>query len=453
MRNLRLYIAITTFFPLIGGAETQTFAQAQRLQERGYEPTIITFRHRNAWPEREVIGGIPVIRVAGSLLGNRQHFPRMLRQISYLLAMLVMTWNLWRHRKDYDILQVCQFSQLVLPLALLCRVTGKPMTIVVISAGAGKATKTREPARLLAGPLDASAAWLQVDGKTWVDGDLDGVARMGKFVLNFLCSTLNRISSAVIVLSSRMQKQFSNYHLPLLDIRCISNGVDVRRFHPALAEISLEEWHKTVVCVSKLRYEKGIDVLLQAWRLVHKQDPRARLVIVGSGPIEKQLARMADELGITGSVEFAGLQSDVPAQLHRGALFVLPSRWEGMPNALLEAMACGCACVATRVSGSEDLIEYGVNGLLVESEEYSAMADALLALLADAELAARYGQAAHETTTRSYTIETITDRYAELYWLLLERKQQKKHPQQPLVLEEELFQADERNSLPVGGER
>ena len=99
---------------------------------------------------------------------------------------------------------------------------------------------------------------------------------------------------------------------------------------------------------------------------------------------------------------------------------VLPSRWEGMPNALLEGMACGLPCVATRVSGSEDIIQHGINGLLVESEDYQDMAQALLTLLRDPGLAQKYGQAAHGTVDRHYSLERVMDRYVELYQRIAE---------------------------------
>ena len=155
--------------------------------------------------------------------------------------------------------------------------------------------------------------------------------------------------------------------------------------------------------------------MLQAWRLVQQQMPEAQLLIVGSGPLQQTLTRMAQALGVTASVEFAGLQSDVPAQLHRGAIAVLPSRWEGMPSAVLEAMACGLPCVATRVSGSEDIIEPGVNGLLVEPEDYEDMARALLTLLRDPARARQYGQAARATIENQYSLDHIIDGYINLY--------------------------------------
>jgi glycosyltransferase involved in cell wall biosynthesis len=155
---------------------------------------------------------------------------------------------------------------------------------------------------------------------------------------------------------------------------------------------------------------------------VQKQKPEARLILVGDGPSEAQLKRLARELNILKSVEFAGQQSDVAGQLHRANIGILPSRWEGMPNALLEYMASGLASIATRVSGSEDLIQPGANGLLVESEDYVEMAQALLTLLGNAELIQKYGAAARQTVEQAYTIDYVTKRYLEVYQRLVARQ-------------------------------
>src|SRR5438477_5780171 len=86
-----------------------------------------------------------------------------------------------------------------------------------------------------------------------------------------------------------------------------------------------------------------------------------------------------------------------------------------MPNALLEAMACSMACVATRVSGSEDIVQHGVNGLLVEPEDYQGMAQALLTLLRDPLLTQVYGRAARETVENRFAHEQVMNKYVELY--------------------------------------
>ncbi len=420
----RIYVAITTFYPYVGGAETQTLAQCQRLIEGGHQVKVVTFRHNHTWAPRESVRGVPVMRIAGAFLGRRDNMPRPLQKLMYFIAMFVMSWTLWQQRKNYDVLQVCQFSLLVLPLAIVCRLAGKPMTIVVISAGADKATKTSAAATFIAGPLDPNAPYLKVDGQSWIDGDLYGLKSAGTFVVNVTRSLLKSIGVVVIVLSTRMLKYLKENDFQLPGTQLIPNGVDIVRFHPAPADLIDERQSQTVVCVSKMRYEKGIDVLLQAWRIVQGQLPTARLVIVGSGPLQKQIEQMAEALEVTGTVEFAGLQSDVPGQLHRGAVSVLPSRWEGMPNALLEAMACGSACVATRVSGSEDLIQHGVNGLLVTSENYEELAQALLTLLRDPELARKYGQAARATVEQGYTLEQVLNMYTEIYYKVIHRKGQ-----------------------------
>jgi glycosyltransferase involved in cell wall biosynthesis len=163
-------------------------------------------------------------------------------------------------------------------------------------------------------------------------------------------------------------------------------------------------------------------VLLQAWRLVQKQSPLARLIIVGSGPLQAQFERMAQELDIAGSVEFAGMQRDIILQLNRGRIAVLPSRWEGMPVALLEAMACGLGCVATRVSGSEDIIQHNVNGFLIGTEDYQGMSKALLALLMQPELVKEFGNNARVTIEKQYSLDHITDSYIELYRRIISSK-------------------------------
>ena len=131
------------------------------------------------------------------------------------------------------------------------------------------------------------------------------------------------------------------------------------------------------------------------------------------------MERIAAELDIQDSVEFLGLRRDVVDLLQRSWAFVLPSRWEGMPNALLEAMACGLPCVATRVSGSEDLISDGVNGLLVEPEQPAEMALALRRIVENSDLAQRLGKEAHATVVRDYQLATIVDQCLELYRRLL----------------------------------
>ncbi len=431
MSNLRIYIVIGTFLPMVGGSEKQALAHGRSLRERGFMTTIITLRHDRNWLPREMIEGVPIIRVAGVLLGGREKLPGPLRKVLYLLALLVMSCTLLRHRRRYDVIHLYHLGLESLPVALVCWLIGKPLIVSVRGADSGKSTNLPSKKSLLAGPLDANVLWLEVDERATHEGDLVMLERMGKPIVRFTCSLLQRVHAVIVIISSRMKDYLAVHDFNLPDIQLIPNGVDITRFHPTAADTSnlaiiaqQDERAHVVVCVSKLRYQKGIDVLLQAWNLVHKQAPEARLIIVGNGPLQNQLEHMAEALGIANNVEFAGLQSDIPAQLHRGSLAVLPSYWEGMPNAVLEAMALGMPCVATRVSGSEDIIQHGVNGLLVEPADYQSLAEALLHLLYNPALARRYGQAARATIEKYYSLERTTDMYVELYQRITGRRPQ-----------------------------
>jgi glycosyltransferase involved in cell wall biosynthesis len=423
MGKPRIYIAIATFYPVVGGAERQALLQARSLRERGYEATIVTFRHWKTCLCQEAVEGVPIMRIAGRVLGDREKRPRVLQRLLYLLALVIMGWTLWKHRHCYDILHVYQLTLLAWPVALVCWLANRPMVIAVRSTGSSEAARSHNNASLFAGPLDTTAPWQQVDGRASICGDLERLERLGKPVVRLTYVLLQHVHAIVVVLSSRMLKDLAAHHFLLLNTQLIPNGVDIKRFHPDHAPRRNEKREQVVVCVAQLRFEKGIDVLLQAWHLLHEQAPQAQLIIVG-GSLQSQLERMARALGIADSVEFAGEQKDVAAQFHRGAIAVLPSRFEGMPNALLEAMACGLACVATRVSGSEDIIQHGINGLLVESEDHQGLAQALLALLGDPALTEKYGQAARATIEQHYALEHITDTYVELYAKLVHSKSQ-----------------------------
>jgi GalNAc-alpha-(1->4)-GalNAc-alpha-(1->3)-diNAcBac-PP-undecaprenol alpha-1,4-N-acetyl-D-galactosaminyltransferase len=155
----------------------------------------------------------------------------------------------------------------------------------------------------------------------------------------------------------------------------------------------------TVITVGRLVEQKGIDVLLAAWAKVAASLPGWRLALVGDGPLADELKEQARKLGVEDSVDWVGHVSD-PFPLLRGAkFFVMTSRFEGTPNALLEAMACGLPAVVSNASpGPCELIGTDENraGLIVPVEDANATADAILGLARDDTLRRRFGLAARE---------------------------------------------------------
>ncbi|HKU40050.1 MAG TPA: glycosyltransferase [Polyangiales bacterium] len=169
-----------------------------------------------------------------------------------------------------------------------------------------------------------------------------------------------------------------------------------------------------VIAVGRLERQKGFDVLLRAfagssWRHGH------RLLILGEGSWEARLRLLADELGIGGSVHIAGWQ-DNPWALMRGArLFVLPSRWEGFGNVVIEAMACGVPVVVSNCNyGPKEIVRDGQDGLVVAVDDVEGTRAAMDRVLGDPILAARL-TAAGRARAREFDVPVMVERYSALF--------------------------------------
>ena len=152
-----------------------------------------------------------------------------------------------------------------------------------------------------------------------------------------------------------------------------------------------------VGCLSIARQvrQKGLDVLIEAWARLPSLSAGLMLTLVGDGPERGSLEAQAERCGVRSRIRFTGHCQDVSTELESAAIFVLPSRKEGMPNALLEAMAAGLAVVVSDASpGPLALVENGVTGLVVPVDDAAALAAALERLVRDPDLCTRLGTAA-----------------------------------------------------------
>ena len=167
--------------------------------------------------------------------------------------------------------------------------------------------------------------------------------------------------------------------------------------------------------VANLRPEKGQDTLLAAAPRILARYPDASFTFVGEGPRREALETLTRALGITERVRFLGESRDVAPILAEHDLFVLPSRSEAFPNALIEAMATALPVVATDVGGIPEVVRPGINGRLVQPDDAGALADAVLALMDDPAAAAALGRAARADVVRHYTIDRMVERFEQLY--------------------------------------
>ena len=371
---MRVLISIMVFHPIVGGTEQQAKGLAAALVRRGHEVEVVTLRQRDC-PTREMLDGVAVLRSLWGV-GRNVAFAA-----SYALS---LAWFLIRRRRRYDVIQV-YFAYLEAVTVSLLRpwITGK--TIVRFGGG--------DPV-----------------------GDLSRLRRL-RIAWVFL-PLIQRLDGFVVV-SHRMREELINAGFDPAKIALIHNGVDTHHFAPHRETVgTAATGHPgvaTVVTVARLSAEKGIPVLLEAWRLVEERLPEARLLLVGDGPQRRDLQAQAGGLGLNGSARFVGEVSDVLPYLKASDVFVLPSRSEGMPNALLQAMAVSLPCIATNVGGIPELIEDGVNGWLVSAGDSRALAEKLLAVLRDAGERRRRGTMARQTVERHFSMDRMVERYLAVY--------------------------------------
>ncbi|WP_405582936.1 glycosyltransferase [Streptomyces sp. NBC_01092] len=196
--------------------------------------------------------------------------------------------------------------------------------------------------------------------------------------------------------------------------RVVPNGVDTDRFRPE-GDSARSGAGPLVVCVGRLCRQKGQDVLLRAWPEVVRQVAGARLVLVGDGPDAARLRAEAPA-----SVEFAGGTPDTAAWYRAADVVVLPSRWEGMALAPLEAMACARPVVVTDVDGAaESLPPAHRPDCLVPSEDPGALARALTALLCDEPLRSALGARGRSHVLHAHDLRRATDAVTDVYRELL----------------------------------
>ncbi len=169
-----------------------------------------------------------------------------------------------------------------------------------------------------------------------------------------------------------------------------------------------------ILFVGRLAEQKAVDVLLRAFARVRVAHPRARLLCAGDGPERASLEALTDSLGLAGSVDFLGRRDDVHDLLREAAVFVLPSRSEGLSNSLLEALATGTPVIASDIPGTREVVRHEVDGLLVPVDDAAALAAAIDRVLGDSSLAARLSSSGRARALE-FDLERVADAYLNLF--------------------------------------
>jgi len=228
------------------------------------------------------------------------------------------------------------------------------------------------------------------------------------FPYNYLRRWLYRKAAAVIVQSKGQADWFKQMSTRVAVIPNPVNACTNDRNSQA-------ERTSTIIAVGRLTRQKGFDLLLTAFAKVHKKHPEWNLAIYGDGPERPAIERQIRELKLNEKVQLPGLTTSLTAHLRTAGCFVLSSRFEGFPNVLIEALACGCPVIATNCSDSiAEIVRHGWNGLLIPSEDTDSLANALNRIMEDATLRATL-EANASDSVRKFDIDSIAGHWEKLF--------------------------------------
>ncbi len=211
-------------------------------------------------------------------------------------------------------------------------------------------------------------------------------------------------------------------HLPKRKLAVIPNGIDLTQYPGTacdLRSLGLAPGHEAVTFVGRLDHQKGLDWLLDSCPTWLARATNHDLLLVGDGPEHARLERQSATLGVSNRVHFVGHRSDVREILAASRLLVLPSRWEGMPNVILEAMASGLPVVSSDVEGVREVLGPHAASQVVAFGDREGLTNKITALIQGRDLAAQLGQSNRVRVEQAFTIQSMVRKYEALWSSLL----------------------------------
>ncbi|MBI4812383.1 glycosyltransferase family 4 protein [Candidatus Falkowbacteria bacterium] len=246
---------------------------------------------------------------------------------------------------------------------------------------------------------------------TLQSGDLDDPLKQSKFFIKFFWRCIHLAPHIITAISNFLGARAARLGANKEKIFIIPNGVDLSQI-PA----SKEKVANRVICVARLSWEKGLDYLIKAWPEVLKEVSEAKLVLVGEGNKRQEIEAMIRDLNIA---DFVVLKGNLPhnetlKEIKKSEVFICPSLAEGLGIVFIEAQACGVPPIGTRVGGIPDIIQDGENGFLIEPKNSRAIAEAIIKLLKDKNLAGKLSANALQTV-KKYDWKNIINKIDGIY--------------------------------------
>lgn len=357
----------------VGGAEKMLVALATGLDRTRWSPSVVCLQPRGTLAERLTLRGIPVesldIRSAADL-----------------------PWALWQWRRILRQQRTRLLQTFLVHANVLGRLAGRWARVPKIISGVRVADRRTQMIHRL---------------DRWTAGWSDLHICVSSGVRDFTADALR---------------------LPDDKFTVIPNGV----VPPAPEEPAVDLCQRlgiiskgriaTLLFVGRLDLQKGLEDLLSALAELNADQTlskRLRVVCVGTGPSEAKLKQQTQSMGLQQVVHWAGWQADAVSWMRAADGLVLPSRWEGMPNVVLEAMAVGCPVIATAVEGTREVLEEGKTGWLVPPGRPEMLASAIQRFLDAPDLRREFGQNGREVVRTKFTIDRMVAAYEACYLELL----------------------------------
>jgi glycogen synthase len=372
--SMRLLLINSEYPPIGGGAGNASAHIARRLTKLGHQIVVVTSRFEHL-PHKEESGALTVFRIPA--MRRRQDRSGALEQVIFILSASFWTARLIRR---------------IQPNATLA-FFGAPSGVVALVLK-----------KIFKVPYIVSLR----------GGDVPGFRPYDFRTYHKILSPLLRIvwkNASFIVANSNGLRDLAREFDARFEIPIIPNGVDLD-----LYVTDERSWQPPLILsAGRLVHQKGLDVAIRA--LSGLKDLQWQWHIAGDGPQMDNLKSLVHEHGIGDRVVFRGWQSreELIQCYQRSNLFLFPSRHEGMPNAVLEAMASGLPVIASRIAGNEELVLNGETGILVESENIEALCSALRTLLTDSSLRQKMGAASRGRVEQHYSWESTAKQYADLF--------------------------------------
>jgi len=367
------------YLPIWGGAENQLRQLIPHLIDRGCEVEIVTRRFHENMAVKENLGGVTVHRIGTP---GTSH----LAQLKFIVCLFVFLLKAAGKTDIYHSHGAVKMGAICWLVALLRR---KKNVAKIASAGR--------------------------------------IPKLSKTLAGRLMLAMFKRSAAVISMTKEIDEELHAIGTPQTVMHPITNGVDCHRFSPASVK-QRQEWRIKnglspngwiFLFSSRLVFGKGLDILMNGWEEIVIKYPNSQLLVIGSGTdqadsVEEEMhKKVLDENLI--NVLFMGETERPEDYLSIADCFIFPSRKEGFPNALMEAMASQLPCVASKIGGVEALVDDGETGLLFESENSKELSRQCLRLLDNSDKKSIIGENARQKMLSTYSFETIAKRYVELY--------------------------------------